>query len=131
MHDLMPSQATLLCSVVIPVYNGATVITRCLDALADQTLTPDRYELLVVDDGSTDATAAVVERWRLAHPRICLALLQQANAGPAAARNRGAEHANAPLIFFTDADCAPTGGATSATARPINVKIVLNCMWRL
>ncbi|MBE2236409.1 MAG: sugar transferase [Caldilineaceae bacterium] len=118
MHDLMPFQVTLVCSVVIPVYNGSTVITRCLDALANQTVTPDRYELLVVDDGSTDATAAVVEEWRLAHPHICLALLHQANAGPAAARNLGAKHANAPLLFFTDADCAPTPTWLEALAAP-------------
>lgn len=108
----------LVCAVVVPVYNGAAVITRCLDALAQQALPAAMYEIIVVDDGSTDETAAVVVHWRAAHPHITLTLLQQANAGPAAARNHGAEQAHAPLLFFTDADCAPTPSWLTAMLAP-------------
>lgn len=97
----------LLCSVIVPVYNGAAVIGRCLDALGAQSCPPGSYEIVVVDDGSVDATAATVQAWRLRHPAQRCRLAQQANAGPAAARNRGAQEAAAPLLLFTDADCAP------------------------
>ncbi|GIV69843.1 sugar transferase [Caldilinea sp.] len=109
---------TLLCSVIVPVYNGAGAIERCLNALAAQTVAPGRYEVIVVDDGSTDDTAAVIARWRRAHPHIQLTLLSQANAGPAAARNRGAAAARAPLLLFTDADCAPTPTWIEAMTAP-------------
>lgn len=98
----------LRCAVVVPVYNGQGTIVRCLDALAAQTVPAHSYEVLVVDDGSRDGTAACVGEWARLHPEICLRLLQQANSGPAAARNHGARAAHAPLLLFTDADCAPT-----------------------
>ncbi len=60
----------------------------------------------MVDDGSVDATADTVEAWRSQHPAQRCRLVQQANAGPAAARNRGAQEAAALLLLFTDADCA-------------------------
>ena len=52
----------LLASVIVPVYNGSGVIERCLNALCGQAISPDQYEVIVVDDGSTDDTAA---RWKL------------------------------------------------------------------
>jgi GT2 family glycosyltransferase len=83
-------------SVVVPVRNGGLDFERCLRRLRDSHLAD--FELIVVDDGSTDDSAAVAERAgaivvRLASPQ-----------GPAAARNRGAREASAPLIFFLDAD---------------------------
>uniref|UniRef100_A0A7C1JXU7 Glycosyltransferase n=1 Tax=Caldilinea aerophila TaxID=133453 RepID=A0A7C1JXU7_9CHLR len=117
MNGPMQSE-TLLCSVIVPVYNGAEVIKRCLDALATQTVAPERYEVIVVNDGSTDDTATVIERWRSLHPQIQLTLLSQANAGPAAARNCGAAAARAPLLLFTDADCAPTPTWIEAMTAP-------------
>ncbi|MGL4647963.1 MAG: glycosyltransferase family 2 protein, partial [Caldilineaceae bacterium] len=95
----------LTCSVVVPVYNGAGVIGRCLDALAAQQPTDPTLEILVVDDGSTDQTAAVVQVWGMAHPSVRLRLASQPNAGPASARNRGARLAAGELLLLTDADC--------------------------
>lgn len=99
--------------MIVPVYNGAGTIRPCLDALAGQSLPPDTYEILVVDDGSTDATAQVVRDWSAGHPHCQARLIQQENAGPAAARNRGAQAARADVLLFTDADCAPTAGWVS------------------
>jgi len=88
-------------SVIVPVRDGARVIERCLRALERQHLSPDSFEIIVVDDGSTDGTAALVEQF----PAV--RLLRQAPSGPAAARNLGAGAARGELLLFTDADCAP------------------------
>lgn len=104
-HSVQPED--LVCSVIVPVYNGANTIERCLNALAAQTLSSEHYEVIVVDDGSTDGTVQVVERWFTEHPQMPLRLICQANAGPASARNHGVKFARAPLLLFTDADCAP------------------------
>lgn len=96
-----------LCSVIVPVYNGAATITYCLDAIAQQSISVDRYEIIVVDDGSTDSTYDVVAHWRQRHPHLCCQQLRQPNTGPAAARNNGAQVAQAPILLFTDADCRP------------------------
>ncbi|HSJ58342.1 MAG TPA: glycosyltransferase [Anaerolineae bacterium] len=88
-------------SIVIPAYHAAGTIDRCLQALSAQTIPRDRYEILVVDDGSADGTVERVRAW----PGI--RLLPQPHAGAAAARNRGVAHARGQIVLFTDADCAP------------------------
>jgi glycosyltransferase involved in cell wall biosynthesis len=89
-------------SVVVPAYRAEDTIDRCLEALARQTVPRESYEVIVVDDGSTDGTHARVR----AHAGV--RLLTQAHAGPAAARNLGAAHARGEMVLFTDADCEPT-----------------------
>lgn len=119
-HLQWPNSAAktkLLCSVVVPVYNGATVIESCLDSLARQTVALDAYEIIVVDDGSTDRTAQTTASWAKAHPEVALRLVRQAHAGPAAARNVGARAAEAPLLLFTDADCRAIPGWIEALLR--------------
>jgi glycosyltransferase involved in cell wall biosynthesis len=85
-------------SVVIPVNNGGRDFERCLRGLRDSSWTD--YELVVVDDGSTDGTA---DRAEASGARV---LRHPTKLGPAAARNAGALAAEAPLIFFLDADVA-------------------------
>lgn len=87
-------------SVIVPAYNAEKTLPACLDALQNQTVPRHQYEIIVVDDGSTDTTAQVA---RSSVDR----LICQENAGPAAARNRGARAAQGDLLLFTDADCAP------------------------
>lgn len=87
-------------SIIIPTFNGARRIGKCLDSLRYQARQRNA-EILVVDDGSTDNTAEVVRRYS------GVRLIQQANAGPAAARNRGASEASGEVILFTDDDCVP------------------------
>lgn len=88
-------------SVVMPVYNRAPVVGEAIRSVLAQDF-PD-FELIVVDDGSTDGTAKAVEAFD--DPRVRLIRLP-ANAGGNAARNRGIEAATAPLITFLDSDDA-------------------------
>ena len=84
-------------SCVVPVYNGARFIGEALDSILAQTLRP--AEIVVVDDGSTDATAEAVAAFGRD-----VTYLRQANAGPAAARNRGIDAVQGDFISFLDAD---------------------------
>ncbi len=97
-------------SVIVPAYNAAETIGACLEALSRQTVPPDAYEVIVVDDGSTDGTAEIARKHGVR-------VISQPNAGPAAARNRGAEAARGEILLFTDADCEPTPGWIAAFAR--------------
>jgi glycosyltransferase involved in cell wall biosynthesis len=86
-----------LVSCVIPVFNGEAYLREAIDSVLAQTW--GTVEVLVVDDGSTDGTAAVARSY--GHP---VRYLHQENAGPAAARNRGIEAARGALVAFLDAD---------------------------
>jgi len=88
-------------SIVIPTYNRKDLLRRCLAAATNQDY-PD-YEVIVVDDGSTDGTGEMVRR---EFPRVRY-IRQEPNRGPAAARNRGIEAATGEIIAFTDDDCVP------------------------
>jgi glycosyltransferase involved in cell wall biosynthesis len=90
-----------LISVIVPVYNGESVIERCLTALTHQTLRRDLYEIIVVDDGSTDLTLTNIQKFG------DIRITSQSNGGPASARNHGVKLSNGQVIVFTDADCVP------------------------
>jgi len=96
-------------SVVIPTYNRCDLLGRTLAGFLDQTAPPDEYEIVVVDDGSTDGTAEVVSHLiaQLPAPASRLRCFRQGNAGPAAARNRGVKEAKGEIILFTGDDCLP------------------------
>lgn len=87
-------------SVIVPAYNAAPTLAICLEALHRQTLPRSAYEIIVVDDGSQDETVSIAS---CCETRV----YSQPNAGPAAARNRGAELASTNILLFTDADCEP------------------------
>jgi glycosyltransferase involved in cell wall biosynthesis len=105
-------------SIIIPTFNGASRIGNCLEALLKQATEGDA-EILVVNDGSTDNTADVVA----CYPDV--RLITQSNAGPAAARNRGALEARGSIILFTDDDCVPTPEWLRAMIEPFNVPDVV------
>ncbi len=85
-------------SIVIPLYNKAPYIKRALDSIRAQTLSD--FEVIVVDDGSTDDGASVVA----AHSDHRVRLIGQPNAGPGPARNKGIAEARGEFIAFLDAD---------------------------
>ncbi len=90
-------------SVVIPMYNSSATIERALDSVLAQTYKAD-YEIIVVDDGSTDGSAQIVERYAAAHPKVKIELIRQVNGGAAGARNTGLRAAKGDLIAFNDSD---------------------------
>lgn len=87
-----------LCSVVIPAYCASSTIGDALISVFSQESAP-LFEVIVVDDGSTDDTAAVVER---DFPEV--RLIRKANGGPGSARNRGVAEARGDIVLFLDAD---------------------------
>lgn len=87
-----------LVSIVMPAYNAEPFIAEAITSLLGQTY--PHWELLVVDDGSTDGTAAALDRFT--DPRI--RRFQQTNRGPGSARNRALEHVRGDFLAFLDAD---------------------------
>ena len=85
-------------SVVIPLYNKEKYIKRAIESVLNQTF--QKFEIIVVNDGSTDKSAEIVQN--IKDPRI--RLINQKNAGVSAARNRGIQEAKYEYIAFLDAD---------------------------
>jgi cellulose synthase/poly-beta-1,6-N-acetylglucosamine synthase-like glycosyltransferase len=98
-------------SVVVPARNAGQTIGECLDSLLTQSEPRERYEVIVVDDGSTDGTRQVVQGYEVT-------LLDQSHEGPAAARNRGVAASSGEVVLFTDADCVPAPDWIDEMARP-------------
>jgi cellulose synthase/poly-beta-1,6-N-acetylglucosamine synthase-like glycosyltransferase len=96
-------------TIVVPVRNGAATIGPCVESLLAQRYAADRYEIVIVDNGSTDATADVVA----AYPVTLLPCLRP---GPSPARNAGWRNSEAEIIAFTDADCVADPGWLSGLA---------------
>jgi glycosyltransferase involved in cell wall biosynthesis len=94
---MLSGGASRTVSCIVPVFNGERYLAEAVDSILAQTHRP--IELIVVDDGSTDGSAAVASRYG---DRVRLA--RQANAGPAAARNRGLDLATGDFVAFLDSD---------------------------
>jgi glycosyltransferase involved in cell wall biosynthesis len=97
-------------SVVIPTYNRADRCQRMLRTLAEQSLDPTTYEVIVVDNGSVDDTMAVLESLVGEFPFRLRPVRVEINRGPGPARNVGWREATAEVIAFTDDDCHPDSG---------------------
>ena len=104
-------------SVVIPTYNRLPILEKCLRALEQQQLEAliSAYEVVVVDDGSTDDTVNWLLRNGSEFPHV--RLVQQDHGGPAEGRNRGVDHARGDVIVFIDSDLVVTESFLISHAR--------------
>jgi len=89
-------------SVVVPVRDGESTIETALRGLLGQDYPPERFEIIVVDNGSRDRTGPILAKYASG-----IRIVQEDKKGPAAARNAGIRSARYPHIAFTDADCVP------------------------
>ena len=89
-------------SVIVPLYNKAQYVRKALDSIVSQTFTD--WECIIVDDGSTDNSAAVCEEYTVHHTPYTIHLLRQPNSGVAAARNNGVAKSKGEYVCFLDAD---------------------------
>ena len=92
----------LLLTYIVPVYNTERYLVRCLNSIISQGLSEDAYEVLVVDDGSTDGSRDQVAAFTLLHSQVHLII--QENAGVSAARNRALDQARGRYVQFVDSD---------------------------
>lgn len=105
----------MLASFIIPAYNAADTIVRCLDSIYGLSLKREEFEVIVIDDCSTDETVSIIEDWRKSiddrwiDDRLTI-LRQMENHRQGAARNRGVKVAKGDYICFVDADDAVTEG---------------------
>jgi glycosyltransferase involved in cell wall biosynthesis len=88
-----------LISVIVPFFDSERHIAACIESLLSQDAAGAPYEILLIDNGSTDNSRAIVERY----PELIV--LEESKPGAYAARNTGIRQTRAPLIAFTDADC--------------------------
>jgi lipopolysaccharide/colanic/teichoic acid biosynthesis glycosyltransferase/glycosyltransferase involved in cell wall biosynthesis len=100
-------------SVIIPAHNASETIARCVKAVRSQTIPLNEYEIIVVDDGSTDQTAEIA--WQAGAE-----VIEQNRGRPAAARNAGIQAAEGDIVCFTDADCFPAPTWLEELVRPFD-----------
>lgn len=91
---------TPIVSIIVPVYNEASLLHRCLDSILHQTYT--NLDIIIVDDGSTDDSLEICEQYKRSDKRVTV--IHETNAGLSAARNNGVESAKGEFIAFVDSD---------------------------
>lgn len=89
-------------SIIVPVYNVEKHLVRCLESIAMQMR--DDHELLLIDDGSTDASGSMCDTFAREHPRLNVVVIHQPNGGLSAARNAGIDRARGEYLTFIDSD---------------------------
>jgi len=93
-------------SVIICTHNRSQKLLDTLKAFEDQTLSKYNFELIVINDGSTDNTAEIIENFEK-KTALDMKIIHQRDTGPAVSRNIGLKHAIGDVIAFTDDDCIP------------------------
>lgn len=89
-------------SIIVPVYNASKYLNGCLNSLWDQSMSHGEYEIIFVDDGSTDDSGRTCDAYEREYCSV--SVIHQVNAGPAAARNTGLKKAKGDYVAFVDAD---------------------------
>jgi len=116
-----PEPEGLAISVVVPTCNRKARISACVEALARQTFPRDAFEVIVVDDGSTDDTPAVLGALSGREPGLRLrVLVNERNMGANPSRNRGIREAEGGLVAFLDDDCVPASDWLERLVKPFS-----------
>ena len=112
-----------LLSIIVPVYNTATYLPACLDSILSQGFTD--FEVLLVDDGSSDGSGAICDKYAEADSRV--RVFHQENGGVSSARNLGLSQAKGEWIYFVDSDdeMLPDGLQTLVDCISDDVDIVM------
>lgn len=116
-------------SVIIPSYNAEKTVIQALKGLENETRKD--FEVVVVDDGSTDSSFELVKSYKN-KSELSIRLIKQQNAGPAKARNIGVEHSEGDIIIFLDSDCVPPDNWVEEMVRPLDNNIAgCNCGYKV
>jgi glycosyltransferase involved in cell wall biosynthesis len=89
-------------SIVIPIYNVEKYLAKCIESVLNQDIPTDEYEIILINDGSTDSSLQIAEKFVQMHPYI--RLISQENQGLSAARNRGLDESKGEYVWFIDSD---------------------------
>lgn len=92
----------IILSIVVPIYNVEAYLKKCVESLLNQDIPSSEYEIILVDDGSTDACPAICDKYAAKHSNI--RVIHRKNGGLSAARNSGIEIARGKYIMFVDSD---------------------------
>ena len=87
-------------SIIVPALNSEKTVERCVVSLLNQDYPKDRYEIIVVDNGSTDSTGSILRKFEKE-----VTILKEPEKGSYRARNKGLKHAKGTIMVFTDSDC--------------------------
>ncbi len=117
------SPASPLFSIVIPVYNDWTPLEQCLQSLAQQTNAPP-FEVILVDDGSTDAAPEFIRSSSYSYP---LSVIRQSHSGIPSARNQGIRASRGAVLLFIDADCRLQTNCLAALSSAIEHSPLHDC----
>ena len=103
-------------SIIVPVYNAEEYLSRCLDSILEQDMAS--YEVILVDDGSTDSSSLICDRYSATDPRF--RTIHKPNGGVSSARNAGLNLAKGEYLMFLDSDDALEPDALSAMTKDLN-----------
>lgn len=105
-------------SIIIPVYNEEKNLTKCLDGLAKQT--SKNFEVIFIDDGSTDSSVAIIEAYKASHPDLNIKLIMQKNSGAAAARRAGMAQIAGDYVINLDCDDQISADAVASVVEKLH-----------
>lgn len=91
-------------SFIIPVYNSASFLNICLDSIIDQGISMQMFEIVIVNDGSTDNSEEVINEWKLQNQDVLINYFYQENKGQGAARNLAISKSVGEYLWFVDSD---------------------------
>lgn len=118
-------------SIIVPIFNAEAYLCRCLDSILDQGLEENEYEVILINDGSTDNSLSICEKYKREHPNV-FSVITQENKGVSAARNKGILLSQGEYISFVDSDdCLIAGGYRWLIDRFYNSNVDKLMFWSL